>query len=521
MNKAIPVIVLLLLTACSTAPRVVVQDGTLVGKFVKGSSVAAFLGVPFAEPPVGERRWQAPQPLASRGSRRDATAFAPACMQSMRILDWYRSMAVEYGGSADYYDDLMVSEDCLYLNVWTPTLKTDAKLPVMVWVHGGSNKSGWSYEPNYHGQKLAQRDVVVVSVAYRQGVFGFLSHPDLPADQPLANFGYWDLIASLRWIQDNIEAFGGDPERVTMFGESAGAQNIVALMVTEHTRGLLHRGIAQSTAGFGLNRMSTLAGEQQRALKLAAALALPDKGSLDALRAVPADELFAAYDALFPDYYHSPAIDDQLLHEPTWMSLQGHGFDGRQLIIGTNGDEWYASTAEDTSWEDVVRQSAVVVKGIDFDRALEIVREESDPRRALDRLRTASSMLCASQNLAAKVNSTGGGAWMYHFTRSPKGLNGVSLGAYHGVEYPYVFDTHDPYFAIDDNDRDLVSSMQNYWVRFAATGNPNDGKAITWPKFAAPNFPVQQFGNEESTIPAPEPELCTLFEQGLEHRVLH
>lgn len=520
MIRIIVVAAVLALSACDSEPRVVVAGEALLGKFVEDGKVAAFLGVPFAEPPVGDLRWRAPQALTSKVSRRDATDFAPACMQSMRILDWYRSMAVQLGGSADYYEDLAVSEDCLYLNVWTPTLETDAKLPVMVWVHGGSNKSGWSYEPNYYGHKLAQKDLVVVSVAYRQGVFGFLSHPELPVDEPLANFAYWDLIASLQWIKDNIELFGGDPDRVTMFGESAGAQNILALMAIEQTDGLLHRGIAQSTAGGGRRRVSTLAEEQQRALDLAAAFNLPAEGSLAALRKIPADTLFAIYDSTFSSYYHAPAIDGQLLTESTWRSIHDDALYGRQLIIGSNYHEWYANTAEDTTWDEVIRDGAALIEGMDYESALQIVRSEEDPRMALDRLRTASSVLCASQHVAAILNAAGTDAWMYHFTRTPQGQNGVSLGAYHGVEYPYVFDTHDPYFAINDTDRALQQAMQNYWVSFAKTGDPNSDGSTEWPRFASPDLPVQELGDVVMTVSRREPELCDLFEAGLADRVL-
>ena len=275
MRQLTAAIILLVLTGCGRAPVVNVDGEALLGMHVEDGKVAAFLGVPFAEPPVGDLRWRAPRPLATKVNRRDVTEFAPACMQTMRILDWYRWMAESFGGSADHYDDLEISEDCLYLNVWTPALDLDAKLPVMVWIHGGSNKSGWSYERNYYGHKLAQEGVVVISVAYRQGPFGFLSHPDLPDDEPRANFGYWDLISSLQWIQDNIGAFGGDPNRVTLFGESAGAENILVLMFARAANGLFHRGVLQSSAGFGLVRMSTLADEQQRGRELADALVAP------------------------------------------------------------------------------------------------------------------------------------------------------------------------------------------------------------------------------------------------------
>ena len=507
------------LSACDQAPVVYANGEALSGMYVEDGKVAAFLGVPFAEPPVDDLRWSAPQPLTNTVADREVTEFAPACIQSMRILDWYRGLAVDLGGTADYYEDLEVSEDCLYLNIWTPTLEEDAKLPVMIWVHGGSNKSGWSYEPNYYGHKLAQQGVIAVSVAYRQGVFGFLSHPELPRNEPVANFGYWDLIASLQWVQDNIENFGGDPDRVTMFGESAGAENILALLAIEQVEGMLHRGVAQSTAGFGLTRMSTLAEEEERALGLADALDIPREGSLAALREVPAGELFAVYDEVFTKHYHAPAIDHQLLKESSWKTIQSDALLGRELIIGSNYHEWYANTAEDTTWDDVVRQ-ATLLEGIDYESALDVVRDEEDPRRALDRLRTASAMLCASQNVAARVNAAGGNAWMYHFTRVPLGLNGESLGAYHGVEYPYVFDTHDPYFAVDDTDRALQHAMQAYWVNFAKTGDPNGEGVPHWPRFEAADMMVQELGDEVFSTEQPEPELCALFEEGLPEREL-
>ncbi len=515
MQKIIIGATLLALSACDSAPSVEVDGESLNGMYVEDGKVAAFLGVPFAEPPVGNLRWRAPQPLSSKVADRDASKFEAACMQSMRILDWYRSMAVQFGGSADYYEDLAVSEDCLYLNVWTPTLETDAKLPVMVWIHGGSNKSGWAYEPNYYGHKLAQENVVVISVAYRQGVFGFFSHSDMPAEEPVANFAYWDLVASLQWIQDNIEEFGGDPDRVTLFGESAGAQNILALMFAEPATDLFHRGALQSTAGFGRDRMSSLEAEQQRATELARVLDLSPDGSLQALKQVPADELFAAYDAAFSNYYHSPAVDGQMFIERTWAAMQEHGFGARRMIIGTNRDEWYSSTAEDTSWSDVEEKAAEDFSGSNVVAAMDIIREESDPRRALDRLRTAASMLCEAQQVAATMNASGSDAWMYHFTRVREDEAGAALGAYHGAEYPYVFGTHDDYMTSSDTDLALEEVMQSYWVEFATSGNPNSDETTNWPRFEAPELLVQELGDTVMTVSAPEPELCALFESEL------
>lgn len=505
MRGCVVVLVCLLSCACSRPPSVTVDGEVLVGKHDNG--VAAFLGVPFAEPPVGDLRWRAPQPLATKVARRDATQFAAACMQSMRILDWYRYMAETFGASRDYYDDLDISEDCLYLNVWTPSLDKSARLPVMVWIHGGSNRSGWSYENNYRGHVLAPQGAVVVTVAYRQGAFGFLSHPELAGEDAVANFGLWDLAAALEWVRDNIEAFGGDPGRVTLFGESAGGENILALMMAEPVSGLFHRGVLQSAAGFGMN-MPTLDDEMGRGKRLAE---LVGARSLEELRRIGALRLLDVYEANFSDHYHSPAIDGQLISEPTWASIQAHGFDEHELIVGTNDAEWLDFIDDDASVDDVVITARDNPR-IGGERALEFVGNEADPRRAMDRLITAEAMLCPSQNVAANRSAAGGRAWMYLFTRVREHAGGERVGAYHGAEYAYVFGVHDSYMTTTAYDRELGSMMQRYWINFAATGNPNSDGLIEWPVFARPDPLVLELGDAVRPIPAPEAGLCSAFE---------
>lgn len=514
MRSIFGIALLVFIAGCDSSTATAEAGGeTLVGKYVENGKVAAFLGVPFAEPPVGELRWAAPQPLTTKLERREVVEFAPACMQSMRILDWYRYMAELFGASGDYYDDLEVSEDCLYLNVWTPTLKTDAKLPVMVWIHGGSNRSGWSYEPNYHGNILAQRNVVVVSVAYRQGLFGFISHDEMNGNDAVANFGMWDLIASLQWIRDNIDRFGGDPGRVTLFGESAGAQNAVALMFAKRAQGLFHRVIGQSTAGFGLNAMSTLEAEQKRLRELGSIVGV-EPNTLKALREIPANVLLSNYEEAFASTYHSPAIDGQLFTQDTWDNIEAGEFPDIPVILGTNDHEWLDSLADDTTWEDVVERSETLLH-MESREALAVVESEQDPQRALDRLITANRFLCKAQHAAAKMTAAGGDAWMFHFTRVREDPAGAELGAFHGAEYAYVFGVHDDYMTTTDIDRQLQEAMQTYWVRFAATGDPNSDDTPTWPQFTAPDLPVQELGNVILTKPAPEPELCALFEDWL------
>lgn len=510
MRTLAAIFVLFALTACNQRPSVTANGELLIGRYVEDGKVAAFLGVPFAEPPVGELRWRAPQPLQPGLQRRETTEFAAACMQSMRILDWYRRLAETFGGSADYYQDLEVSEDCLYLNVWTPTIKSDARLPVMVWVHGGSNRSGWSYEPNYHGQVLAQRDVVVVSVAYRLGAFGFLSHPDLTADEAAANFGLWDIVASLRWIQDNIEQFGGDPNRVTMFGESAGAENILALMFAEPAKGLFHRAILESNAGYGIDSPS-LAAERERGRKLSGLLQLDGNEAPEQLRRVPADKLVRVYEEAFSEYYHRPAIDGRLITESTWEDIQAGRFGRHQLIVGTNADERLDSISIDATGADVA-DAATKLRQLEASAALAAVAAEASPRQAIDRLTTAERFLCPSQGTAAGLTATGGDAWMYYFTRVRDGAGGQKVGAFHGAEYAYAFGTHDAYMPTNDVDLALTESMMSYWVQFAATGNPNSDRTPHWPQYAAPHFRVQELGDEVRAVPAPEPRLCALFD---------
>jgi len=510
MRHFLVALLLLALSACSRSPEVSVDGELLVGEYHEDTSIAVFRGVPFAEPPLGDLRWRAPQPLQTRLQRREAKEFAAACMQPMRILDWYRYMAETFGSSGDYYPDLEIDEDCLYLNVWTPTLASDTKLPVMVFVHGGSNKSGWSFERNYYGHALAGYGVVVVTITYRTGAFGFLSHPELSTDEPMANFGLWDSVAALHWVQKNIEQFGGDPDRVTLFAESSGAQDTLALVFAEPARGLFHRVILQSTAGYGIDRMTTLADEQGRGSEFAGIMGFEGSGSLAKLRQVPADVLLQTYEASFPDYYHSPAIDDQLFSSSTWGNIEAGNFGDIQMIVGTNHAEWLDYISVDATMDDVVRTAQELTR-MDGEKALVVVASEQDPRHAMDRLITANNYVCTSQYTAAKLAATGHSAWMYFFTRVREDEGGAKVGAYHGAELPYVFGTHDAYMTTSDVDVALTDTMMRYWAQFAATGNPNSGDLPNWPEFNAPDFAVQELGDQVLTIPAPEPELCELF----------
>jgi para-nitrobenzyl esterase len=498
-------------TGCSEPPNVEANGERLLGERL-ANGVAAFRGIPFAEPPVGDLRWQRPRPLTIGKNERDATRFAPACMQVPRILNWYRDLAETFGAPGDVFEDLDVSEDCLYLNVWTPNLHATASLPVMVYIHGGSNKSGWSYEPNYHGHALAARGVVVVSIAYRLGVFGFFSHPDLDA----ANFALWDQLAALEWVRDQIENFGGDPNRVTVFGESSGAQDALALLATKQARPLIHRVILQSTAGFGIDRESspTIEDEQQRGIATAELFGIGGDHVPGQMRQIPAEELLRVYSEHEGDYYHAPAVDGELLVQPVWDAINEGAIAAVPMIVGTNADEWYASTPEDIGPADI--ESRLMDKDyLNSADALAVVSGDADVREAIDRLDTAEHMLCPSQYLAERHARLHGNAWLYFFSRVREGSAGAQVRAYHGAELPYVFGTHDPWMTTTSTDWQLSDVMMSYWTNLATNGEPNQSGLPDWPVFDRPDGNAMEFANTARPGPAQEAVLCRLFRSAL------
>lgn len=489
------------------APALQVNGEWLVGTQSPTAGVNAFLGVPFAKPPVGELRWREPVGYEGAGGSRQVTAFAPACMQSMRILDWYRGMAERFGAAREIFPDLAVSEDCLYLNVWAPSGARKANLPVMVFVHGGSNRSGWSFEPNYHGHRLAAEGVVVVSIAYRLGVFGFFSHPGLAKQKVSSNFGLWDQLAALRWIQRNIGAFGGDANRVTLFGESSGAGNIAALMLSPVARGLLHRAILQSGGDFGLPLIRTLQAEQARGLQLA------EVDDLESLRRIDGRRLLQVAEDVFRDHYHAPVLDGVIIRDSLQRQLAMGGWPLQQLLIGTNANEYYSADNQrlEPSAIDQAVAKAELLNTAEARRALHATPAVAD---ALDRLATAESMLCPAQSLAAGVAKGGRPVWMYQFSRVREGDAAAALRAYHGAELPYVFGTHDAWLPTSKIDEQISRAMMRAWVQFARTGSPQIETLPRWPSYASPGREnVLNFDTVTELVDTPESVLCGIYRE--------
>jgi para-nitrobenzyl esterase len=466
---------LLALSACMTQtsglPRAETEAGPLIGLTLdRHHDGGVFKGVPFAAPPLGALRWKAPHPVEAWSEERPAQSFAPACMQTRSNVEWYADIAESFGQSRNRAPEPhSVSEDCLYLNIWTPDLAQDTHAPVMVYIHGGSYTGGWSYEPNYYGDAFADQGVVLVSIAYRLGAFGYLA-PDTPDSTP--NAGLLDQIAALEWVQANISAFGGDPDTVTIFGESAGAAAVGALIASPAADGLFHRAISQS-GGF------EYAADRPAGTAHAAYDRLAEALDSDPLGASAEDILTIAGEVL-PDYDYGPVYGpSELPHSPGDALRQG-ALNAVPLIIGTNRDEWRMYVDTDRldealdGWREQVGDAAVQA----------LLTEESSPLGAIDRLETAQWMRCPGQALARGVSAQDAPVYLYRFERVRDGAE-EALRAYHGAELPYVFNTHDDWLPTNTTDRALSALMNESWARFARTGDPNPvSETTTWPEYS-------------------------------------
>ncbi|HET6565985.1 MAG TPA: carboxylesterase family protein [Xanthomonadales bacterium] len=503
----------LLLVACGKAPPQTTANGeSLHGTWDESNStVAVFRGVPFAAPPVGNLRWRAPQPHTPRSGTVAAEQFAAACPQGDYIVDWYAQLAEAFGSSAEVVQrPVGESEDCLYLNIWTPDLQPEAPLPVMVYVHGGANQGGWSYEPNYLGEKLAARGVVVVSISYRLGPLGFFSHAALGdgSEEAVANFGLLDIAQAFQWVRANIASFGGAADNVTAFGESSGAGNLIdlALATDSASDALFERLIAQSTGG-AVNKRRSLAQEQKLGSQLVAALGLPDSASVEELRAQDWQALLQAGKQALPDHYYDAVIDGRLLLQQPVAGLAGPQASRLEIVIGTNKDEELMYLDEGIGEAELMAWLLETVP--EYSGTLrDAVSDAADPRRALDRLKTARQMLCPSRLIAEKASAAGGQGFMYWFTRQRPGPGGEALGAYHGAELPYVFDQHDEWLPGDATDQAVTDAMMAYWVAFAQNGTPRAAGLAEWPMYTAATPWVLEFSGETTAIQAPDSWLC-------------
>jgi para-nitrobenzyl esterase len=343
---------------------------------------------------------------------------------------------------------------------------------------------------------------VVVTIAYRVGIFGFFAHPELRGSPAPANFGLLDQIAALRWVRDNIAAFGGDADNVTAFGESAGAADIGYLMTSPAAAGLFQRAISQS-GGFQMRYDFDLHDAER--VGVALAQALPGQPRLAVMREIPSAQILAAAKtASLGDDPFRPVIDGFVV---TRSPAEAYGRDGLRydLLIGTNEDEWYMYVDADPAQLDTTLRNLPEEAR---EQLAQRAAQEADTQHGHDKVTTFVEMVCPAYLMAESVTRSGRHAWVYRFTRVRPGPGGKQLGAYHGAEIPYVFDTHDDWFTGDDVDVELTRAMLGYWSNFARRGDPNDAELEDWPAFdpAAPR--VLELGDRIAPLAAPDASLC-------------
>lgn len=495
-------------TPAPTPPMVLIGRGALIGREADkgGVAVESFKGVPYARPPVGPLRWRPPVPAEAWTGPRDAGQVGAICIQPPANGD-------------NGVGPLPMSEDCLTLNVWAPK-ERDHPLPVMVWVHGGGYINGSGTAALYDGTSLASRGVVVVTLNYRLGRLGFFDHPALAAERPAGeaagNYGVMDMILALKWVRDHVAAFGGDPEQVTIFGESAGGVAVTQLMVAEQARGLFSKAIVES----GLGRQQGVAledvadagasGQTPRSTRARGAAWAEQAGvapTAEALRAVPAERLLEPS----PSFYGGDLIlNDGIVIKEDIETAFANGREAPvPLIIGTNSAEfWWMKPSDLTPYGEIddamtpEEKAAFLTgyggqEGYDAHVLSDLVFNE--PARHLARLHAAN----------------GHPTFLYRFDVVSSGMNEPHAGATHASERQYVFDTLSASpWATDDRDQRAANLMSGYWLQFAREGNPNGEGRLRWPDLRPEPDQLLEFTNDGPVIkPVPEAGRLDLIEQ--------
>ena len=487
-------------TAGAQIREVEVTGGRVSG--VVTNEIAAFKGIPFAAPPVGDLRWKPPQPVNGWTGVKAAATFAAGCVQDVSFTKLFG--APEATG-----------EDCLYLNVWTPAKAAGERRPVMVWIYGGAFSGGMTSIPAYDGTRLAEKGVVLVSIAYRLGPFGFLAHPELTKEsgKGSGNYGLQDQLAALRWVKDNIARFGGDPNAVTIFGESAGGMSVSMLAASPAAKGLFHRAISQSGGHFGPARAGTVAGATSPSLKVAEGFGqafLKRLGAVDlaSARQVPAEKIHAAMGPGIQGPFW-PVFDGDVLPGDQYELYQARRFNDTPVLIGSNSDEgitFSPGTTTPAALETLLRTGY----GEHAEKLLAVYphatdAEASQSMRNLMRDTTFGWPTWAWALLQSKHGS--GKAFVYYFDhRTSLSRNGAG----HAAEIPYVFRTlgrfSGPAALIgppQPEDRAMSELMSSYFVNFARTGDPNGPGLPKWPAFTESSQTVMHFDAKSSARPLP------------------
>jgi para-nitrobenzyl esterase len=472
------------------ADHVKVASGTLEGAGSLPTGVREFKGIPFADPPVGQQRWREPQPVKPWSGVRPATKFGPRCMQ----LPVFSDMNFRSDG---------VSEDCLYLNVWTPAKSANARLPVLVYYFGGGFIAGDGSEPRYEGAAMAAKGIVAVSVNYRLGVFGFFAHPELTKESPhkaSGNYALLDQHAALAWVRENIAAFGGDPRNITIAGESAGSISVSAQMVSPLSRGLIAAAIGESGSIMGALSAAPLQQVEEQGAKFAASVNAAD---LAALRAIPAQQLLEAAGKPGTPRF-SPTIDGYFFPESPLAMYTAGKQAHVPLLAGWNSEEQGGRGV--LGREPATKENFEKAVARLYPNDAKAVLAEYAPATDADVMRVATD-LAGDRFIAYSTwkwidvcAATGGKpVYRYYYSRprpamvTPPPNAQPATGAVHSSEIEYAMGNLDgnKVYAWTAGDRKVSTLMQGYFANFIKTGNPNGPGLLKWP--AVGEGPAEQY----------------------------
>ena len=457
------------------------EQGKVHGKTINDGKVKAWLGLPYAAPPVGDLRWKAPQPADKWSGERDATKYGAHCAQNHVFDDMV-------------FQDDGPKEDCLFLNVYAPdTADKKSKLPVMFWIHGGGFSGGGSNEPRHNGDFLPLKGVVLVTINYRLGVFGFLATSDLEKEQggSAGNYGMMDMISALQWVKSNIKEFGGDPDNVTIFGESAGSFAVSSLMAAQPARGLFHKAIGESGGAVGAGALSyePLSVRAPKDDKWAAGLNVT---SLAELRALPTDKILGSIKqgVSFP-----PNIDGKVLTEAVGETYAAGKQAHVPLLAGWNADEgsFFAMRGMTLDQYKAMATSVFKDKAGEFMKMYPATTDAEALRAAIDYGSDSFIALSTWRWLEAHRKTGESPVYRYHFelAATPSKFHPGTF-AFHSDDIEYVFGTLDtrPGWAVRPEDRTLSDQMMTYWTNFAKAGDPNGAGVPAWPKYNDAGYPL-------------------------------
>jgi para-nitrobenzyl esterase len=504
-----------------TADRIVKIDSGMIEGMVSGK-VLSFKGIPYAAPPTGDLRWRPPRPVTPWHGVRKATAYGNDCVQLWIVGDAGASGSTQ-------------SEDCLVLNVWRPiTIQPGEKLPVLVWIHGGGFLNGSASVPFFDGSQFAREGVVLVSFHYRLGRLGFFAHPELSAegDKPLANYALLDQLAALQWVQKNIGAFGGDPNQVTIAGESAGGISVLHLLTWRAVRGLFHRAAVLSGGGRSYLLQHRKLGEvtgplpsaEGSGVAFAQSIGITDTGEvgLEALRALPAERVngdmsMAALLTRPPTYAGGPINDGEVVTATPEQHILRGNFAKVPLIIGTTGDDLAADYPPD-------RTRPLDFFGPDAERARQLYDPEGNlPVDELAFLIAIDMTMHEPARFVARQMTAGRApAWLYRFDYVADSLRPQVTSAAHASELGYLFDQMEARYgkAVTDKDRTMAQTFHRYFVNFVRSGDPNGTGLPPWPKFDPAQFDLMLFTNAGEVKMQPDPwqERLALVERAIERQ---